>query len=162
MVWLRLLAVLAVVGVIFGLGWMLGTAQVGEEFATFRAVQAGQLADAEAAARAAEHRLGEAVAAVDARYTQELSDAHAEIDRLRDDVAAGRRRLSVNAQCLPGTADDSRAAGVGDAAGPRLTDSAQRDYWRLRSRIETITSQLAACQDYARAVTAGSPPEVSE
>lgn len=157
MVWLRLLAVLAVVGVIFGLGWMLGTAQGGEEFATFRAAAAAQLADAQAAARAAEQQRSDAIAAVDARYTQELSDAHAEIDRLRDDVAAGRRRLSVNAQCLPGTADDSRAAGVGDAAGPRLTDSAQRDYWRLRDRIETVLGQLAACQAYVREVTPADP-----
>ncbi|EBU1223418.1 lysis protein, partial [Salmonella enterica] len=37
------------------------------------------------------------VAALDARYTKELADAKAENDALRDDVAAGRRRLLVNA-----------------------------------------------------------------
>ena len=41
------------------------------------------------------------VAALDAKYTKELADAKAENDALRDDVAAGRRRLhyqqSVNA-----------------------------------------------------------------
>ncbi|EAS6352237.1 lysis protein, partial [Salmonella enterica] len=39
------------------------------------------------------------VAALDARYTKELADAKAENDALRDDVAAGRRRLYVNATC---------------------------------------------------------------
>ena len=33
------------------------------------------------------------VAALDAKYTKELADAGAENDALRDDVAAGRRRL---------------------------------------------------------------------
>ena len=36
------------------------------------------------------------VAALDAKYTKELADAKAENDALRDDVAAGRRRLHVN------------------------------------------------------------------
>ena len=40
------------------------------------------------------------VAALDAKYTKELADAKAENDALRDDVAAGRRRL----QDLHGTA----------------------------------------------------------
>ena len=33
------------------------------------------------------------VAALDAKYTKELADAKAENDALRDDAAAGRRRL---------------------------------------------------------------------
>ena len=41
------------------------------------------------------------VAALDAKYTKELADAKAENDALRDDVAAGRRRLHIKAvsQC---------------------------------------------------------------
>ena len=38
------------------------------------------------------------VAALDAKY-QELADAKAENDALRDDVAAGRRRLHIKAVC---------------------------------------------------------------
>ena len=34
-------------------------------------------------------------AALDAKYTKELADAKAENDALRDDVAAGRRRLHI-------------------------------------------------------------------
>ena len=43
------------------------------------------------------------VAALDAKYTKELADAKAENDALRDDVAAGRRRLHMKAvvsQCV--------------------------------------------------------------
>ena len=40
------------------------------------------------------------VAALDAKYTKELADAkEAENDALRDDVAAGRRRLHIKAVC---------------------------------------------------------------
>ncbi|HDS8531793.1 hypothetical protein CI665_014055 [Klebsiella quasipneumoniae subsp. similipneumoniae] len=37
--------------------------------------------------------------------------------------------------------------GRSNASGPRLTDSAQRDYWRLRSGIATITGQVSYLQD---------------
>ena len=39
------------------------------------------------------------VAALDAKYTKELADA-AENDALRDDVAAGRRRLKISKQSV--------------------------------------------------------------
>ena len=41
------------------------------------------------------------VAALDAKYTKELADA-AENDALRDDVAAGRRRLHIKEVCQSG------------------------------------------------------------
>ena len=40
------------------------------------------------------------VAALDAKYTKELADAKAENDALRDDVAAGRRRLRASKQSV--------------------------------------------------------------
>ena len=36
---------------------------------------------------------------LDAKYMKELADAKAENDALRDDVAAGRRRLHIKAVC---------------------------------------------------------------
>jgi prophage endopeptidase len=64
------------------------------------------------------------------------------------DVAAGRKRLRVNAKCpANGTAS---APGLDDATGPRLTDAAERDYFTLRERIETITKQLTGLQQYVR------------
>ena len=40
------------------------------------------------------------VAAPDAKYTKELADAKAENDALRDDVAAGRRRLHISSSSV--------------------------------------------------------------
>ncbi|MEF3100109.1 lysis protein [Raoultella terrigena] len=86
------------------------------------------------------------VAALDAKYTGELADAKATIDQLERDVASGKRRLQLNARC---PANGSTGAGsVGDASGPRLTDSAERDYFTLRERISTITGQVSYLQEY--------------
>lgn len=88
------------------------------------------------------------VAALDAKYTGELADAKATIDQLERDVAAGKRRLQLNATCpANGTAS---ATGLDDATGPRLTDAAERDYFTLRERIETVTRQLSGLQAYVR------------
>ena len=54
------------------------------------------------------------VAALDAKYTKELADAKAENDALRDDVAAGRRRLHIKAVCQPREA--TTPSGVDNAA----------------------------------------------
>ncbi|EHW6649870.1 lysis protein [Salmonella enterica] len=91
------------------------------------------------------------VAALDARYTKELADAKAENDTLRDDVAAGSRRLLVNATCpaMP-TGKSTSAARVDNAASPRLADSAQRDYFTLKERVTTMQKQLEGAQDYIR------------
>ena len=56
------------------------------------------------------------VAALDAKYTKELADAKAENDALRDDVAAGRRRLHIKAVCQSVRA--TLASGVDNAAPP--------------------------------------------
>ncbi|SUE98484.1 lysozyme [Salmonella enterica] len=91
------------------------------------------------------------VAALDEKYTKELADAKAENDALRDDVAAGRRRLFVNATCpaMP-TGKSTSAARVDNAASPRLADSAQRDYFTLKERVTTMQKQLEGAQDYIR------------
>ncbi len=86
------------------------------------------------------------VAVLDAKYTGELADAKATIDQLERDVATGKRRLQLNAKC-PANGTTS-TGGMGDASGPRLTDSAQRDYFTLRERIVTVTKQVGYLQDY--------------
>ncbi|MFZ5404197.1 lysis protein [Enterobacter asburiae] len=88
------------------------------------------------------------VAALDAKYTGELADAKATIDQLERDVASGKRRLQLNANC-PANGTTS-TGGLGDATGPRLTDSAERDYFNLRERIVTVTKQVGYLQDYIR------------
>ena len=89
------------------------------------------------------------VAELDARYTKELADANATIESLRADVFAGRKWLRVKAVC-PDMHKTTAASGVDDGASPRLTDTAQRDYFVLRERIETVTNQLNGLQEYVR------------
>ncbi len=86
------------------------------------------------------------VAALDAKYTKELADAQGAIDQLERDVASGKRRLQLNATCTKQST--SGAAGMDDAASPGLTDSAERDYFTLRSRIELAGKQIAGLQQY--------------
>ncbi|EGT4313699.1 lysis protein [Cronobacter dublinensis] len=88
------------------------------------------------------------VAALDAKYTQELSDAQSTINQLERDVATGKRRLQLNATCTANGAP--RTTRVDDGAGPRLTDAAERDYFTLMERIETVTRQLSGLQAYVR------------
>ena len=63
------------------------------------------------------------VAALDAKYTKELADAKAENDALRDDVAAGRRRLHIGKQSVSQCVKLIIASGVDNAASPRLADT---------------------------------------
>lgn len=93
-----------------------------------------------------------AVAAIDENRSRELTDAKSKIDDLQRDVADGRRRLRLSATC-----PTAAAAGLADADSPRLTDAAQRDYYTLRSRIETASSQIAGLQDYIRNVCLAQP-----
>lgn len=88
------------------------------------------------------------VAALDAKYTGELADAKETIERLHSDVIAGRKRLQLNANCPANGATST--GGLGNASGPRLTDSAERDYFTLRERIVTVTKQVGYLQDYVK------------
>ena len=80
------------------------------------------------------------------KYTKELADAKAENDALRDDVAAGRRRLHISS--LSVSAWSYHASGVDNAASPRLADTAERDYFTLRERLITMQKQLEGTQKY--------------
>ena len=66
--------------------------------------------------------------------TRELADAKAENDALRDDVAAGRRRLHIKAVCQ--SVREATASGVDNAASPRLADTAEQDYFTLQREAD--------------------------
>ncbi|ORJ47981.1 lysis protein [Kluyvera intermedia] len=88
------------------------------------------------------------VATLDAKYTGELADAKKQLEDLQHCVSTGKCGLHINATC-PKNGTTS-APGVDDATGPRLTDAAERDYFTLRERIETVTAQLTGLQQYVR------------
>ena len=86
------------------------------------------------------------VAALDAKYTKELADAKAENDALRDDVAAGRRRLHIKAVCQS-VREATTASGVDNAASPT-----GRHRWtglfHPQKRLITMQKQLEGTQKY--------------
>ena len=90
------------------------------------------------------------VAALDAKYSRELADARAENETLRADVAAGRKRLRINATCSGTVREATGTSGVDNATGPRLADTAERDYFTLRERLMLMQKQLEGAQEYIR------------
>ena len=86
------------------------------------------------------------VAALDAKYTQDLADAKKQLDDLQRCVSSGKCGLHVNARC-PANGTTSTGS-MGDASIPRLTDSAERDYFTLRERIVAVTKQVGYLQEY--------------
>ncbi|MCC8466994.1 lysis protein [Photorhabdus bodei] len=85
---------------------------------------------------------------LDNQHTKELANAKSEIDVLRNDVAAGHRRLRIAATCHQGEA--TATSKLDDAASPRLEDSVVRDYFTLTERVTTMQAQLEGLQDYIK------------
>jgi len=111
--------------------------------ATYEAVMLDQTARAQA------------VAALDKKHTKELTDARTENSRLADAVRSGKRRLRLRASCPAtgtGVPPATGATGMADGPGPRLDESAERDYFSLRDGIATAQQQIAGLQDYIRGV----------
>ncbi|WP_264082017.1 lysis protein [Serratia symbiotica] len=93
-----------------------------------------------------------AVASIEENRSRELTNAKNKIDDLQRDVDDGRRRLRLHASC-----SSAGPSGMADAAAARLTDAAQRDYFTLRTRIETANIQIAGLQDYIRDICLAQP-----
>ena len=86
------------------------------------------------------------VAALDAKYTKELADAKAENDALRDDVAAGRRRLHIKAVCQS-VREPLTASGVDNAASPDW-QTPLNGIISPSERLITMQKQLEGTQKY--------------
>ena len=101
--------------------------------------------------------LQQQVADIDAHYTQELTDAKADADRLRDDVDSGTRRLLIlgkrpaSCDAVPTT---THGTGMGDGATIELDPTARRAYFNLRDGLTSDTKALLACQDILRSLSA--------
>ena len=89
------------------------------------------------------------VAALDAKYTKELSDAKKTINDLRRDVDSGAKRLRIAATC-PGVSKATSATGVDDAGTPELTPDARRNYFDHRDGIATADKMIRGMQDYIK------------
>ncbi|PHM73041.1 lysis protein [Xenorhabdus sp. KJ12.1] len=85
---------------------------------------------------------------LDTKHTQELANAKTEIDTLRADVAAGRRKLRIKATCPMSEASSSGS--VVDATTvelPRETGQAVLD---IREGIINDRAKLRYLQDYIK------------
>ncbi|HCA3752477.1 TPA: lysis protein [Klebsiella pneumoniae] len=146
----RLIAVISVVLIflIVSLGWLASHYHdSATEFKRQRDKVIGQLSLAKDTIADMQVRQRD-VAALDAKYTKELADAKSQLDNLQRCVSSGKCGLRINAKCPANGA--TSAGGMGNASGPRLTDSAERDYFTLRERIFTVTKQVGYLQDYIR------------
>lgn len=93
------------------------------------------------------------VALISETKTKELNDAKAQIEQLERDVAAGNKRLLVNASC-PAVSAEPSTASVDDERTAQLTANAERNYFRLRNQHELVIKQLTGLQEYVRALPA--------
>ena len=98
------------------------------------------------------------VAALDQQLTGELTHEKNHLAVLEQRVRAGQRRLQLHARC-PAIAQNASAPGMAHAAPARLTDAAQRDYFRLRRRIVLIQAQVKGLQAWIRLQPAQAEPE---
>ena len=89
------------------------------------------------------------VAALDAKYTKELSDAKKTINDLRRDVDSDAKRLRIAATC-PGVSKATSAPSVDDAGAPELTPDARRNYFDHRDGIATADKMIRGMQWYIR------------
>ncbi|WP_108453813.1 lysis protein [Enterobacter cloacae] len=87
------------------------------------------------------------VAALDAKYTKELSDAKKTINDLRRDVDSGAKRLRIAATCHR-VSKASSATGMDDAGSPELTPDARRNYFDHRDGIATVNKMIYGMQEY--------------
>lgn len=112
--------------------------------ADFNAARDKAVAEAEARRAVLARHLVE----IDSRHTKEMADAQANLDSLRADVAAGKRRLRVAAQCpaAPGVPATPGSSSVDHASSPELGPDAIEAYWTLRRQHREVTERLLACQ----------------
>lgn len=90
---------------------------------------------------------------LDRQHAEAIANAQSENDRLRADIAAGRRRVSVNATCVRPDSDTGAASAVDDAT-PRLTPTAERARTDLELAVELQRQQIIGLQGYIKALLA--------
>jgi prophage endopeptidase len=95
---------------------------------------------------------------LDAKRTQEKTDALAQNETLRRAVADGARRLRIAGTCTAsgngsgGVPQASSAAGLGDAATIELSGAAGQAVFDLRAELVAERAALTALQDYVRSI----------
>lgn len=90
------------------------------------------------------------VAALDAKYTQELADAKAQNDALQRKLDNGGRVL-VKGRCpVPSSTQATGTPGLGNDASVELSDVAGRNVLSIRSGIISDQKSLRVLQEYIK------------
>ncbi len=83
---------------------------------------------------------------LDTKHTTELTNAKAEIDKLRIDVSNGTKRLRVKAECP--SSENSSTSSVDAGRPATLARDAEQDYFDLLKQLETLEKQYLGLRDY--------------
>lgn len=92
---------------------------------------------------------------IDQDTTEAMTHARQANDQLLADLAAGRKRVSVNATCVR----DTGTPGSADAGTPRLTPDAEQARADLELAAEQYLVQIRGLQRYVRQVCLGAQPQ---
>lgn len=84
--------------------------------------------------------------ALDTKHTTELTNAKAEIDKLRGDVRSGRKRVYINAEC-PST-ESSSTSGVDVGRPTPVARDAEENILNLEEQLETLEKQYLGLRDW--------------
>ncbi|MDC9607337.1 lysis protein [Xenorhabdus griffiniae] len=85
---------------------------------------------------------------LDTKHTQELAHAKTEIDILRADVAAGRRKLRIKAACT--VSETVTSSSVGATTAVELTGETGQAVLDIREGIINDRAKLSYLQEYVR------------
>lgn len=103
----------------------------------------------------AEHSAANQIARDDQKHTQELNDALAENQTLRDAVSTGARQLRIAkaglATCQLSKDSTSGTSGVGSPGAIEFSADFGRNIYDIRSGIISDQQKLRMCQAYIRA-----------
>ncbi len=86
------------------------------------------------------------LAELETKHIRELDNAKSEIDTLRANVAAGRRKLRIKAICP--VSETTSSGSMGYAGIPQLTEAARQDYYDLLRMMAENERQTKYLQDY--------------
>lgn len=113
----------------------------------------GKVADLEATLKAQREKI-QVLAALDTKYSQELTYAQSENERLAADIASGKRRLLIKTSCpgSPRLPETTGTASVDDGSTAELNHVARQDYYTLRRQLTKTDKALAGLQAYVSEV----------
>ncbi|WP_273827088.1 lysis protein [Providencia rettgeri] len=83
---------------------------------------------------------------LDTKHTTELTNAKAEINKLRDDVRSGRKRVYINAECP--SAENGSTSSVDVSRPTPVARDTEENILNLEEQLETLEKQFLGLRDW--------------